>query len=177
MPRCGWSWGRWWPPPGAESLGWGHLPVGRIDSTAAAIEAVRDHSVDHGMLNAGADSPGADHPGFRELRTRVEKFSERLGLELLVTETSIRGAEFKWERLFSLCLGTCLHAQSGRFRVGTLGVDYSRAQDPVMFPWGGSHALCAVLGTDSFPILPLGTGLACTGKLASIIAFDPGLAE
>ena len=150
---------------------------GGVDSTFAAINAVQGHGYTHGLLIAGADYPHIGHPGFIELRGRVERIAERLGLKLIVLETDIRRLGIEWEMTHGMLLAAALHRMSGSFEEGAIGLDSGLAADFIMHPWGSSAALFALLETASFPLRSFSPTEWRTQKVKRIVDFDIGLLQ
>ncbi|MDT8344877.1 MAG: hypothetical protein RQ752_10660 [Thermohalobaculum sp.] len=150
---------------------------GGADSTAGAVEAVTRHGYTHALLIAGADYPSADHPGFIDLRVRVGRMADRLGLGLVTVETDIRALRVNWRMTHALCIAMCLHAHGAVFDAGGFGADTSDLADLVCHPWGMSNGLIDTLGTALLPVDLFNRTLWRPERLARIISHDPALAR
>jgi len=146
---------------------------GGVDSTAAAIRGLDDGSYSHGMLIAGADYPSAEHPGFMELRPRVRRIAENLGIGLLEVETDIRRMGMNYEMLHGFMLAMCLHFFDASFTGAGIATDTTPYQDFISHPWGTSSTLTPFLGTALFPIEPLMGDLDRVQK-SGMVALHPG---
>jgi len=150
---------------------------GGVDSTFAAISASQEHRYTHGLLIAGADYPSLTHPGFIDLRTRVERIAGRLGMELIVLETDLRRLGIEWEMTHGMLLASALHRMAAEFEEGAVGLDAGFAAQFLMHPWGSSSALFALLSTAAFPIRGFNQIEFRTQKVGRIIEFDPVLLD
>ena len=148
---------------------------GGVDSTQAAIEAVTGHGYTHGLLVAGADYAGAAEPGFIDLKDRVARIADRLGLELLVVETNIRQLKMNWNMLHTVNLAMCLNALQDRAAEGAVAMDNSLTQQLARHPWGNNSEMVAALSSEALPIRPLGERVTRVQKVGVIAAHDPAL--
>ncbi len=148
---------------------------GGIDSTYAAMIGTQSGTLKHGLLIAGADYPSAEAPGFVELRARVQALSDKLGIDLIVAETSIRSLPvyFNISHGFILAMMLAFHAPG--MKKGNIASDFTLAQEYGYAPWGNSRPLVETLGDTWFPIAHLGTEVGRTAKLAAIANTDPEL--
>lgn len=150
---------------------------GGLDSMDAAIEAVQAGKTSSALLVAGADYETASHPGFVELRERVRKISDTLGLDLRVVETNLRAVGFHWDMLHGFNLAFCLHAQSAHCGFGTFAQDNNAIQDLFRMPWGNLNVMPELFSTASFPVTTAGTAKDRVGKLRTVLEFDDTLLE
>jgi hypothetical protein len=148
---------------------------GGIDSTYAAIKESHIGTISHGLLIAGADYPNAGAQGFRELRGRVGKIADRLGLQVSIIETDIRKHRLNWDMMHGFVLASCLHAMSARHNKARIALDYAGYQELFAHPWGNNSALPQYFSTPSFPISGVGREKRRVDKLADIAAFDSEL--
>lgn len=150
---------------------------GGVDSTQAGIEAITDHGYTHGLLVAGADYAGASEPGFVDLKARVARIADRLGLELLVVETNLRQQGMNWNMLHSVNLAMCLNALQPRLAEAAIAMDNSLTQQLARHPWGNCSELVAALSSEALPIRPLGERVTRVQKVGVIAAHDPALLD
>lgn len=150
---------------------------GGVDSTQAGIEAITDHGYTHGLLVAGADYAGASEPGFVDLKARVTRIADRLGLDLLVVETDLRQQGMNWNMLHSVNLAMCLNALQPRLAEAAIAMDNSLTQQLTRHPWGNCSELVAALSSEALPIRPLGERVTRVQKVGAIAAHDPALLD
>jgi len=148
---------------------------GGIDSTYAAIEESQMGTISHGLLIAGADYPNAGAQGFRELRGRVGKIADRIGLQVSIIETDIRKHRLNWDMMHGFVLAACLHTMSARHNKARIALDYAGYQELFAHPWGNNSALPQYFSTRPFPIAGVGREKRRVDKLAEIAAFDTDL--
>lgn len=148
---------------------------GGIDSTYAAIQESQIGTISHGLLIAGADYPDADAQGFRELRIRVGKIADRLGLQVSIIETDIRKHRLNWDMMHGFVLAACLHSMRARHSKACIALDYAGYQELFAHPWGNNSALPQYFSTPQYPITGVGREKRRVDKLADIAAFDSDL--
>ena len=146
---------------------------GGIDSTYAAIEALTNRNLSHGVFIAGADFPNAQDSGFLRRKERVSDIANKLGIKLFVIETNIRKLGVRWAMSHGLVLASCLNLHSGRFGWGGISADFTPEQEYVYHPWGNNSALVSALSNTHFPIHHLGQELSRSEKTRRIIEY-PG---
>jgi len=148
---------------------------GGVDSVCGAINERQRGTISHGLLLAGADYPSKDHPGFIDLRRRVETMAGRIDVTLFCVETTIRQLPHHWDMGHCLVLAMALAFHSSRFGHGVIAADYVLAQEYGAHPTGNNRPLLAAIGAGSFPLAHTGEGLTRAEKIATIAAFDPDL--
>lgn len=148
---------------------------GGIDSTYAAITGAQNGSVSSGMLIAGADYENAQTPAFKELRNRVEKLTDRIGISVEIVETDVRKHRLDWEMMHSLVLAACLTFRQTDYQQGHIGLDHAGYQELVLHPWGNNSVLPHYYSTAQFPITGVGRHQRRFDKLAAIAQHDAKL--
>jgi hypothetical protein len=150
---------------------------GGVDSTYAAARMARSGLVSHGVLIAGADYPGLQAPGFQDLRSRVARIADHVGLTLITADTNIRNLNPYWPIAHVFVLAMVLRFHGSQFGSGHIAADFLPAQEFGYHPWGNCAPLVQTLGKTPLPIRQAGTELGRTAKLAAILREDAALMD
>lgn len=140
---------------------------GGIDSTYAAFSTkLKDPAYTHCLLIKGFDYPLNNVAGFGELRLRVERIANEIGLQLIVVETNLRDEISHYGLQHTGALSCCLHLMAGAgFDGGGYAADFTAMGDVLRAPWGNCMGIASTLTTDDFPIGYLGSEVGRTGKI------------
>lgn len=150
---------------------------GGVDSTYGGYLQSKQHEYSHGMLIAGADYPGVESSGFKELSERVSKICNHFDLSLVIVETSIRSLNVNWAMTHSLCLAMALHFHSGYFSKGAVSADYTHLEEIAVGPWGNSFPVIDALSSTRYPIRHLGGNMSRGGKVKRLYEDAPSLLD
>ncbi|WP_371059929.1 hypothetical protein [Rhodosalinus sp. 5P4] len=148
---------------------------GGVDSTSSAVAAKAEAEYSHSLLVAGADYPTADHPGFIDLRSRVERISDIIGLDLIVAETDFRNMPMHWELQHSFILAMCLNYIGKEFCEASYALDLPPIHDVFQHPWGNSSILMDIFGRGDLPLVAFGHTLRRGERVRAIHDADPEL--
>ena len=150
---------------------------GGIDSTYAASSAMlEDATYTHCLLIKGFDYPLDNTTGFNELRLRVEKIADDLGLQLIVLETNLTDEFSSFGLQHTGALACCLQLMAGAgFESGAYAADFTAMGDVLRAPWGNCMGIASTLTTDRFPIRYLGSERGRTEKIRWLAERKPGL--
>ncbi len=148
---------------------------GGLDSLSAAVEAKERYDLRDALLIAGADYDSADDPAFIELRTRVERLTDFLGLNLKIIATNFHMRGIHWGMTHGFNLGASLHFCEENHGFGIFAQDYTWFEEQYRGLWGNYGNLPILLSTDGFGIKTLGADKTRMEKLQHVADYDSRL--
>lgn len=148
---------------------------GGVDSTHAVLRARREFGLDHALLVAGADYPSADHPGFIELRQRVQGITDRLELTLHVVETDARRVISDWVSHHIAVLTSILKLVGGGLGWAGYAADVTTWGELTYAPGSNMAGFAEIIGMGDHPFRYIGGAESRAMKLREIADGAPEL--
>ena len=148
---------------------------GGVDSTFAVLKAKLHHGLEHAILVAGADYPSADHPGFRELKARVNRMTDDLGINLHVAETNIREIIKNWDTHHIAILTSILRLAGSGLAWGGYAADVTEWGELTYAPGSNMNGFAKIAGTSEFHFRYFGSSESRDMKISEIAKIEPNL--
>lgn len=148
-----------------------------VDSCFSAYRHARSfgpqvpHKITSAIMVQGFDIPLDDSVGFHLSVEKSGALLNSLNIELIPISTNFRELVTDWSHSFGSALVSCLSLFSGRFSVGLVGQGLTYSECSLLHE--GSNPLTdALLSSDSFRIVPDGTGFTRADKIYAMRDWD-----
>lgn len=148
---------------------------GGVDSTYAVLQAKQKYDLEHAVLVAGADYPSASHIGFRELRSRVQRMTDQLGINLHIAETDIRRIIKNWDTHHIAVLTAILRLAGSGLDWGGYAADATERDELTYSPGSNKKGFVKISSTSEFEFKYFGETKSRDMKLRDISEVAPEL--
>lgn len=140
-------------------------------------QLIPSEQINSALLVHGFDIPSSNQVDFDNLRKRIEKITDSVGIELNVLKTSFRASlPTNWDHSHGAALAGALHLYSGLSSMGMIA-----SSDPynyvsfVPHAWGSSPATDYLLSGSQMEIIHDGAGYSRPQKLAYLAEHWPSI--